>query len=374
MSNGITAKKGSFRGVEFDYDSGSLRGGRRGTTHEYPFRETHYDEDLGQVAPGFSVSGYVSGGDVRSKLLDLERAFNTPGHGVYYDAFLNKEFLVRCDSFSIDMSRINTNSGSFSASFVERGAEPAPSAIRNAIASLESALRSFNEALATGYNLISGTIGDAIDVAAGFRNATSYFSFAHRRNFATSDAVISSSSALSSANGFSGGIDAIGVALDDILNAQDERQNIPFLQFIMDGSAEDSAAAVAHVAFSGVALSRWAEIIISRDYRSRQEAAREIEAFVAAVNGFRARVGAFGLSDLSNEALCLSSMAGGRVSDELGDTPFLSTLDGAGKPAIVLAYEIFGDINTADDFMDSNGIVNASSVSGEVTYVVSNIA
>lgn len=366
----IEVRKGSFRGVEFHYDSGSVSGGRRGATHEYPFREDHYDQDLGKVAPRFSASGYVSGDNIRDKIRQLENAFNTQGHGVYYDAWRNREVLVRCESWSIDTSRIDLGRASFQASFVERGAEPAPSAIRSAIAGLNTLLSNFNEALATGYNLINGTIDDVQSLADGFVGATSYFSFAHRRNFATSDAVKSASASLSSANPLDGAQAAVSAAVGAVLDAQTGAQQLAFLDYIANIQATgDIAADNQALIFGGTALASYAEVIIGADYEDRTTANVEITAFIAAVNSFKVLADSLGLYDVSQTALCLAASAGDRVSTELGDTPFVSTTQGGSLPALVLSYRLFGNIDHADELIARNCSVNGSAMKGDVVYI-----
>lgn len=51
----------SFRGVPFYVKSDTGHFGRRIATHEYPMRDIPYNEDLGEKAPKFSVTGYIVG-------------------------------------------------------------------------------------------------------------------------------------------------------------------------------------------------------------------------------------------------------------------------------------------------------------------------
>lgn len=56
-------RKASFGGVGFEVESGSLTFGRRVVTHEYPMRDTPYTEDLGRSARLYSITGFVLGMD-----------------------------------------------------------------------------------------------------------------------------------------------------------------------------------------------------------------------------------------------------------------------------------------------------------------------
>ena len=375
MTCPIEAKKGKFRGIEFHYDSGSIKGGRRGATHEYPFREDHYDQDLGKLAPRFDISGYVTGPNIRDKLRSLEQAFNAPGHGVYYDAWSNRDFLVRCETFSIDMTRFDMSEGRFSASFVERGVEPAPSALRSVLAQLDGALAAFNDALATGYGLINGTVNSVQDAVAGFQMGGSYLGLSHRRHFATSGDVITTKDTLAGSTPFSGGQASVEDAIDAILDAQTDEQQLGFLNMVanVQGTGPDDTANQA-IIFGGAALARYAEWVISYDYQDRQTAVTDLNEFVATVRRFMGAAEAAGFPDLAKEALCFISLAGDRVSTELGDVPVIGTLNGSGKPAIVLSFDAYRDIDEAKNMMAANNIVSGQSVSGDIGYVISNRA
>lgn len=53
----------SFRGVPFFIESVEASGGRRAVVHEFPLRDDPFVEDLGRMARGFRVDGYVIGDD-----------------------------------------------------------------------------------------------------------------------------------------------------------------------------------------------------------------------------------------------------------------------------------------------------------------------
>lgn len=75
----------SFRGVQFEVRKRDRTGGRRGPTHEHAQRDLPDAEDTGARARGNSVSAFIVGPDydlVRNKLLD---ALEAPGPGIYVD-------------------------------------------------------------------------------------------------------------------------------------------------------------------------------------------------------------------------------------------------------------------------------------------------
>ena len=81
MSWRDTMGPASFRGVQFHVDTSELSVGRRGVTHEYPFKDRPFREDLGQAARGFTVEGYILGPDYFAQRDALIAAFQAPGTG-----------------------------------------------------------------------------------------------------------------------------------------------------------------------------------------------------------------------------------------------------------------------------------------------------
>ena len=63
LPNGRKLVGASFRGVPFFVDTSERGGGRRTVTHEFPFKNDPFVEDLGRRARTFRVDGYVLGDD-----------------------------------------------------------------------------------------------------------------------------------------------------------------------------------------------------------------------------------------------------------------------------------------------------------------------
>lgn len=57
----------SLRGVPFEVESTSLKGGRRVVVNEYPQRSKHYNEDLGPKARTHSIVAFILGDDFEAK-------------------------------------------------------------------------------------------------------------------------------------------------------------------------------------------------------------------------------------------------------------------------------------------------------------------
>jgi len=113
-----------FRDVSFFVDTSERGGGRRIVEHEYPFRDTPFAEDLGLKQRSFSIEGYVLGPDYlfdRDALLSaLERGgageLSHPYHG-------NRTVAVK--SFRVRETKNDGGFAAFSIEFVETASEVA---------------------------------------------------------------------------------------------------------------------------------------------------------------------------------------------------------------------------------------------------------
>lgn len=82
----LVRSQASFRGVPFNVDTAERQGGRRGVTHEYPFRDEPFREDLGRQVRKFTVEGHVVGADyltARDRLLAALESPSGPGELVH---------------------------------------------------------------------------------------------------------------------------------------------------------------------------------------------------------------------------------------------------------------------------------------------------
>lgn len=71
----------SFRGAAFAVEEDAGAVGRRGRTHEYPFRDTPYDEDLGRRARRYAFKAFVIGDDADAQRDALIAAIEAKGPG-----------------------------------------------------------------------------------------------------------------------------------------------------------------------------------------------------------------------------------------------------------------------------------------------------
>lgn len=117
----------SFRGKPFLVESSERGGGRRAVVHEFPFRDDPFVEDLGRKARTFRVDGYVIGDDYlaqRDALLAALEAAEGPGELVHPYHGIRRAI---CTSVTVRESRADGGIAQFSIEFAETPAQtPVP--------------------------------------------------------------------------------------------------------------------------------------------------------------------------------------------------------------------------------------------------------
>lgn len=100
---GCDLSPASFRGVSFWVENDTEDYGRRVVTHEYPMRDKHENEDLGERAQKFKITAYVVGDDAVSQKDAIVSACRTQGAGLLRMP-ANGAFLARCLTLSVTRS------------------------------------------------------------------------------------------------------------------------------------------------------------------------------------------------------------------------------------------------------------------------------
>lgn len=162
-----------FRGVNFFVDSSDYSTGRRTVTHEYPFRDQPYSEDMGRKARTFSIEGYVLGDDyftARNELLD---ALEKPGPGELIHPYHGTRS-VAVASVRVRESTDRGGMATFSIEFEETPAQPAqPTVIPDAAGAVRDSASALQSA--AGAEFIAKYVTDATrteSVAGMLRSAT----------------------------------------------------------------------------------------------------------------------------------------------------------------------------------------------------------
>lgn len=138
-------RKASFRGAEFWVDSHDHFGGRRVVTHQYPFRNTPYPEDLGKQAVTYSITAYIAersnNADYMAARDALVGACEQDGPGELVHPFLGT-VNVQCISYTQGEEKTRGGVAFFTLNFVEAGENTFPSGAVNMGARMVSAATS----------------------------------------------------------------------------------------------------------------------------------------------------------------------------------------------------------------------------------------
>ncbi|MCX8574516.1 MULTISPECIES: DNA circularization protein [unclassified Gilliamella] len=111
----------SFRGVPFQVSGTSSEFGRRNQTHEYPFRDVPYTEDLGRSARKNKIDAFVVGDDHKEQAEKLVEAIEEEGAGTLIHPILGELNVNIVGTATVSNSVENGRMSVISFSFVEAG-------------------------------------------------------------------------------------------------------------------------------------------------------------------------------------------------------------------------------------------------------------
>ena len=118
-------QRGSFRGVEFFTESHEFSGGRRRVNHEFPQRNENTSEDLGLKTRTFSIEMYVLSDDYFPQRDALLRALEVEGPGELIHPYLGRK-IVQTGGFSLRETKSESRIARFSVDFTEQGEQKFP--------------------------------------------------------------------------------------------------------------------------------------------------------------------------------------------------------------------------------------------------------
>lgn len=111
----------SFRGVPFQVSGTSSEFGRRNQTHEYPFRDVPYTEDIGRSARKNKIDAFVVGEDHKEQAEKLVEAIEEDGAGTLIHPILGELNVNVVGTSTVSNSIENGRISVISFSFVEAG-------------------------------------------------------------------------------------------------------------------------------------------------------------------------------------------------------------------------------------------------------------
>lgn len=168
----LVRSQASFRGVPFQVDTSERSGGRRGVTHEYPFRDEPFREDLGRQVRTFTVEGHVIGPEYLAAKERLIGALESPsGPGELVHPYYGTRH-VAVGTFRIREHGAEGGLARFSIDFEETPSTPAqPTATADRAAALRTQAEAARAAVRTEF-LASYAPGVHTESLAGAVGAT----------------------------------------------------------------------------------------------------------------------------------------------------------------------------------------------------------
>lgn len=184
----------SFRGIPFDVTTSDLTVGRRTQTFEYPQRDKPFVEDLGRAARLIEVEAIIVGPDYVERMNRLIAAMETAGSGTLIHPFLGTMNVTPQSTTQVSFDTSGLGRATATLSFVESGDYQFPNSASDTAARLLSAASAAETVSALsfadnfdlsrlqdfGATLVTGSIGRMLSVdslqsvASGIGMATEY--------------------------------------------------------------------------------------------------------------------------------------------------------------------------------------------------------
>ena len=129
----------SFRGIPFDVTTSDLTVGRRTQTFEYPQRDKPFVEDLGRAARLIEVEAIIVGPDYVERMNRLIAAMETAGSGTLIHPFLGTMNVTPQSTTQVSFDTSGLGRATATLSFVESGDYQFPNSASDTAARLLSA-------------------------------------------------------------------------------------------------------------------------------------------------------------------------------------------------------------------------------------------
>ena len=361
----------SFRGVEFFFNEAGVDNAcRRVETHQFPFRDTPYSEDLGRQAESFPIEGYVVGDDYMEKRDALREACEAEGPGElihpYYGAVQ-----VLCTGCDIRESSQEGRVARFSLTFVEAGEKKYPGESKDHSAAV-------NEAAETLKNTAASEFSKDFSID-GFPEFIGFEAVAEINNF----------------------LDSIGAVIDDVAELVREPYTLALRVQGVITSAVDKFSDDKPNALQAVRAA--AEIAEYGEWKSSGSGSRMTQRSEANANAVVSLVRQSASADVSNlaavsefesrqeaeEARDMITEAIDEAAEHTESTEMYLTLTGlraelteavpadglpelvtravrSPKPSLVIAYEVYGDAQRADEIVRRNAVRHPGFIRGDI--------
>ena len=374
----------SFRGVSFNYRGGDLGGGRRVVNHVYPMREENYAEDMGRKARTISLTAVIAGDDYMARRDQLLAALEAVGPGALVHPY-HGTVEVLCESFSCREETGRGGVAEITISFVPFGANRYPQAATSGSTTTTTAVSTQGTALDVFTRLygVAGQPGWAVDEAVG--EVHSALDFLGRVVAVTGVDV-------QAVGAFLALVEEVVGAIEEIINdpaAVAQAMANAVIQGVVTGGVDTALEIVgggeppwgltltSYAATTATrqtqqvnqrallclmrstAVAEAVKLAVGNDYDSYDAAAGVRDGLIGAIDAVRAQAGDDGLDDIY---LAMGGLKAETVSAfrDIAKLPYLRTVEAppAVKPTLVLAYELYGDIERAQEIQRRNPAVS----------------
>lgn len=383
----------SFRGIKFFVDVAQYQGGRRGPLHEFPDRDDPYREDTGRRARKYDIEGYLVGSEYLAGKKSLISACEKAGPGDLIHPYYGRVRVV-CDTFSVQETSGTGGFVKFSFQFVEAGKLSFPKSGSDSISLVGAAADALSGAGGDSFGSAFDVAGQAafmIDSAAekvegfadeldavtagltGSASSIAELAFAIRNLKSAAKDLVNKPSELSAQMSSAMGLLAAASDPSDVFAAcgglfgfGDDDPTIPqttssrtqqvnnhialntFVQVLAVSTASSAAVEMEH---ASVEDATEVQTAISDQLDNLMESTTD-DTVYSALQGLRSEV--VNAIPGTDENLA-------RVAEM---TPFATI------PSLVLAYDLYGDVDNEQDIIDRNRIQHPGFIQGGVPLEV----
>lgn len=402
--------KASFKGVSFEVSSSEGMFGRRVQEHEFPFADANVFEDLGKASQAFIVDGFVIGDDFQARAENLIKVLESKGPGKLVHPWLGTLEVYAVAPMRIKWSledRIAQISMSFKK--VEAEQKPSLSIASDYLSRLyaDSFLETAVNAFKTGYECYQNITNLAIDIdkalSQGISQVTDFLSTIASSEFAVFNGIQASIKSLISEVDTILSYDepekiatAITTALDITHKAQSSlnwRQNVLFATKVVDtkvlvpksmssmldtevliASNERAMQDLIRLTILSQAVGMSSLIGTSQDINDRSTAQITVAATTDVITVKNALVASLDKEENytnSYDVLQVIQKARSSVWNDLSvraeSAESIHDINlFVAKPALLIAYEQYGNALRDKEIIDRNSITNPNLIVGSI--------
>jgi prophage DNA circulation protein len=185
----------SFRGVPFWVDTDTTPVGRRTQVHEYPQRNKPMVEDLGEITRIIQQAGFVIGDDCFFQRDNLLHALNTPGEGILIHPWFGRMTVTATDC-AVSHARPDGGMVVFDLTFVEAGEKGYPAGVPNTARQLEVENESLLDSIIARYKSAMALVNKAKMSITALQNGLAGVQMAIQREISQVTGLVSSVASL----------------------------------------------------------------------------------------------------------------------------------------------------------------------------------